>query len=44
MSLYAIAIGQEYALIPTIIIGWDDEDDFYIELVWLNLGLGVVFG
>lgn len=44
MSIYIIGTAQEYALWPVLMFGWDDEDDFYVELGWLNMGLGVVFG
>lgn len=45
MSVYALCISQEFSLLPAIMIGWEeDTDDFYIEVGWLNLFLGVSFG
>lgn len=37
-------ITNEFLLIPSIVIGWDDENVFFIEAGWLNLFLGVDFG
>ena len=44
MNVYVLLVGQEFALLPAVLFGWGDDDEFYIEIGWLNLFLGVSFG
>ena len=44
MSVYVLCATQEFSLLPGLFCGWGDDDEFYIEVGWLNLFLGVSFG
>lgn len=44
MSVYALWARDEFSVLPLVLVGWDDDQDFFIEIGWLNFGLGVVFG
>jgi hypothetical protein len=44
MNVYLLMINQEFTLLPAIFCGWDDDDDFYIEVGWLNMFIGASFG
>jgi hypothetical protein len=43
MSIYTIYGLGDFALWPALLFGWDEDDDFYLELGWMNVGVGVVF-
>ena len=44
MSIYTIYGLYDFALWPALLFGWDEDDgSFYIEVGWMNIGLGVSF-
>jgi hypothetical protein len=44
MSIYTFLAQNQFLLIPSIAFGWEDDGEFYIDLIWMNVGLGVSFG
>jgi len=47
-GLYYAIDSQEISILPALLFGWEETEDggeeFYFELGWLNLYLGVSFG